>query len=259
MTLTIKPKKIAFALGVAICLLILAGILGSIARYQFGVTDSFIVNLFNLDSEKNVPTYFATFLLLSSALLLFIVGYARKKQAARDYWQWIGLGAVFIFLSMDEFIEIHEVIGTAIQNKYQPTGVFYFAWIIPYAVFAIGMAIAYLPFLFRLPAKFIKLFILAGFLYVMGALGLEAVASYFNYETGERGVYFVFLTTLEESMEMFGLLLFIYALLHYMDVILGRLSLVISDVQAEAFTTTEDHPRHNHPKAQQTTGSQMLR
>lgn len=258
MTLTIKPKKIAFVLGVAICLLILAGILGSIARYQFGVTDSYIVNLFNLDNEKNVPTYFATFLLLTCAVLLFIIGYARKKQAVRDYWQWMGLGAVFIFLSMDEFIEIHEVIGTAIQNRYQPTGVFYFAWIIPYAVLAVGMALAYLPFLFRLPATFKKLFILAGFLYVMGALGLEAVASYFNYEIGERGLYFVFLTTIEESMEMFGLLLFIYALLHYMDVVLGRLTLVISTVQAEAFSA-DDGAGRNPSAAKTRSGSQLVK
>lgn len=256
MTLTIKPKKIALILGVAICLLIMAGILGSIARFQFGITDSLIVNLFNLDSEKNFPTYFSTVLLLVSGVLLFVIGYARKKQAARDYWQWIGLGAVFIFLSMDEFIEIHEEIGTIIQNKFQPTGVFYFAWIIPYAVFAIAMAIAYVPFLLRLPLTFKKLFIAAGFLYVMGALGMEAVASYFNYEIGERGLYFVVLSTIEESMEMFGLVLFIYALLHYMDVILGRLTLVVSAVQTEALSGND--PARRQPDVSKSVADKQL-
>lgn len=75
--------------------------------------------------------------------------------------------------------------------------------------------------------------ILAGFLYVGGALGMEAVASYLNYEIGERGLYFAVLTTIEESMEMFGLLVFLYALLYYSNSELGRMSL--------SFGNTLDH------------------
>ncbi len=263
MELVLKPKKAALAIGSVICLLILAGILGSIARYQFGITDSYVVNLFNLDSEKNIPTYFATIQLLVCAVLLTIIGFARKKQGAKHFWQWLGLAAVFLFLSMDEFIEIHEVIGTSVQNTLKTTGVFFFAWIIPYGLFVVGMLLAYVPFILRLPSAVKWLVIGAGFLYVTGALGMEAVASYFNYETGERGIYFVVLTTIEETLEMFGLLLFIYALLHYMDVFLGGTSLIISSGQKSANATHADDlalQNRQHTRTKSTAGThQMLR
>ncbi|MBW3546054.1 MAG: hypothetical protein KY428_10735, partial [Bacteroidetes bacterium] len=60
----------------------------------------------------------------------------------------------------------------------------------------------------------------------------------------------------EETMEMFGLLLFIYALLHYMDVMLGRLSLVISAVQAES--PSADNLASRNPSAAKTVSGTHL-
>lgn len=210
-------------LGFIICFLILGSIAGSIARYQYGVTSSYAMHLFNLDSEKNFPTFFSTLLLVGCSGVLAFIAYARKRQQRKDFWYWTGLSLGFLFLGADEFIEIHEPIGTAIHTSLNTTGVFYFAWIIPYSILALAIVAAYLPFVWKLPKTVKKLMILAGFLYVGGALGMEAVASYFNYQLGERGLYFAVLTTIEESLEMFGLLVFLYALLSYINVVLGGL------------------------------------
>lgn len=238
---TFNPSKVIIPLGVITLFLILASILGTILRYKFGITTSYFVSLFNLDSEKNIPTFFSTLLLLTCSILLGIIASTRKVQMKREFWHWAILAAGFLFLAADEFIEIHERIGTLVHNKFNTTGVFYFAWIIPYALLAIAVVIAFVPFVWRLPKSVKWMMILAGFLYVFGALGMEAVASYLNYESGERGLYFAVLTTIEETMEMAGLLVFIYALLHYINIELGGMALYVGNQKEDANLNKNDY------------------
>lgn len=49
----------------------------------------------------------------------------------------------------------------------------YFAWVIPYAVFAVVVAVAFVRFLGHLPSRTRLGFLVSGGLYVSGALGLE--------------------------------------------------------------------------------------
>ena len=60
------------------------------------------------------------------------------------------------------------------------------------------------------------LFILAGCIYVGGSLGMELVDGAWASRYGMDFFYFV-LTDLEELMEMVGLLIFIYALLKFLQ------------------------------------------
>lgn len=69
----------------------------------------------------------------------------------KDFWQWAGLSLGYAFLGIDEFVEIHERIGTFVQKTLNTTGVFYFAWIIPYAIIALAVIALYLPFVWKLP------------------------------------------------------------------------------------------------------------
>jgi hypothetical protein len=95
------------------------------------------------------------------------------------------------------------------------SGDHFFAWVIPYSLLVLLVGVAYLRFVFRLPPFVRDRVLLAGFVFVAGALGLEIVESYYYSQSGVKDLNFAILTTLEESMEMFGILLFIYALLHY--------------------------------------------
>ncbi|WP_224996776.1 hypothetical protein [Cesiribacter sp. SM1] len=237
MQITYSPKKITYCLGAIICLLVLANIAGMIGYYYFGHNTSYYtIEYFKLSSEKNFPTYFSSAQLLFCAILLAVIANIRKKQAAGDFWHWLGLSAILLFLSADESIMIHEVIAEKVRNTLNTTGVFYFAWIIPYSFLVLAVAVAYIPFLLKLPAAVKKTIVLAGSVFVAGALGLEAVESYYFTTTGKRGLVFDTLTTIEETMEMAGILIFLHALLCYIDQSLGGISIQISSQNSQPVT-----------------------
>ncbi len=67
-------------------------------------------NLFNLDEESSIGTWYSTILLFSCSICLFIL-YAKTRKKA-----WLGLSALFLYLSVDEFAGFHNIIG-GILNK----------------------------------------------------------------------------------------------------------------------------------------------
>ncbi|AHM61864.1 hypothetical protein D770_18060 [Flammeovirgaceae bacterium 311] len=224
MEITSKPNRIIFILGLIICFLILANITGMVARFSFGIEGSYIIELFNMDKENNIPTYFSSLLLLGCAATLGIIAYLEKQKNSKKHPYWIGLAIIFLLLSIDESVQIHERIGAWTRTALNTSGVFHFAWIIPYGLLVLGVGAAYLRFVWNLPARIKKLMILAGAIYVGGALGMEAVASYYFSQTLENSLTLVIFTIIEESMELSGLLLFLRCLLYYLDVELGGVS-----------------------------------
>ena len=79
------------------------------------------------------------------------------------------------------------------------------------------MGLAYLPFVWKLPARTKWLFILAGMIYLNGALGLEMVGGYLMKIYGKDSSQYVIETIAEESLEMLGILIFINALMGYLN------------------------------------------
>lgn len=232
MEIIIKPKRIVLVLGIIICLLI-AGNIVSILLYDFLQPEArssldIVLEYLNVRTENSFPTYFSTLQLFFSAAVLFLIAIIRKKQKASDYLHWIYLAAIFLFLSMDESIMIHEVIARKIKHHIALTGVFFYAWIIPYSLFVIAVLVAYIPFLRKLPPSTKKGMVLSGGIFVTGALGFEALESWYFTSTGITGLLYQSFTTIEEAMEMTGILLFIYTLLRYLELQLGRISIIFS-------------------------------
>ncbi|MBC7812252.1 MAG: hypothetical protein H7175_13940 [Burkholderiales bacterium] len=91
-----------------------------------------------------------------------------------------------------------------------------YPWIILGAVFVLLFVIAYGRFLLRLPARTRWLFILGGALFVAGAMGMELVDSYFAQRYGHDNAFSQLSGILEESLEMFGVIIFAYGVLDYL-------------------------------------------
>jgi hypothetical protein len=91
-----------------------------------------------------------------------------------------------------------------------------YAWVIPYFVIVAGLVLFLYNFLLRLPSKTRNLFILSGLIFVSGAIGLELLEGYYDSLLGTN-YYTVVLYTIEEAMEMVGVIIFIYALLNYLS------------------------------------------
>lgn len=128
------------------------------------------------------------------------------------------LGLVFLFLTLDEAVQIHE--QTMVVVHYLLPGLpstLASAWVIPYALLALAAGLYFLKFVLKLPSRTRNLFILAGGIFVLGALGLEVAESYFYDNYGAAHIFSLSVFTLQELLEMIGVTLFIYALLDYIS------------------------------------------
>jgi hypothetical protein len=218
MTIRFAPRRITVMLATIVSGLIVADLFGLVSRYVFGHGRLLgLVPLFDLDREANIPTYFAALLLLlCSALLLLIGGLkAERKDPLRRYWQ--ALGLIFLYLSVDEAATLHETFVTPLRTLFHTSGVLYFAWVIPYGIGGFILLVIFLRFLLHLPPTMRRLTILAGSVYVTGALGFELLAGYYVDRLGGRDVFYALLATGEESLEMIGLVIFGYALMTYLE------------------------------------------
>ena len=73
-----------------------------------------------------------------------------------------------------------------------------------------------LGFLRQLPQLARRRFVIAGCLYVGGALGIELVLGYWTDLHGTSNVVYAFIDLVEESMEMMGAAFFLYSLLDHL-------------------------------------------
>lgn len=101
--ISINRHAFAHALVTVIALLLGASLLGQISRYVFGHDSVYgLVQLFNVDAERNIPTFFTVLLAATGAMLLVVIGFAGKGRERNDSRYWFALAAGFIFLGYDE-------------------------------------------------------------------------------------------------------------------------------------------------------------
>jgi hypothetical protein len=112
---------------------------------------------------------------------------------------------------------LHERLTDPLKSMFGTSGIFFFAWIIPYGLAFIIFAVIYLRFLIKLPKKIMLLFILSGAIYISGAIGIEMIGGVQANLHGYHNALFSSLYTFEESLEMIGSMIFIYTLLSYME------------------------------------------
>ena len=96
-------------------------------------------------------------------------------------------------------------------------GIFYFSWVIPAGIIVTIMGLAYIPFLCHLPRRTALLFMASGAIFVGGALGTELLLSSWTEYAGRLSVTYGMIDLLQESMEFFGVSLFLYSLAEYLD------------------------------------------
>ncbi len=173
----------------------------AIIHYRVEELPWLLRQLFDLDEENNLPTWYSGFLLLVVSVFLWLCG--RRKRADADPWfgQWYALAVGFLLLSVDEVAGVHETINSITETS----------WAIPGGILALMIGLGFTPFLISLPRRTAGLFVLAGGIYLVGAVGIEI----FGTDAGDTLEYSM-ATLLEEGLEMLGVILFLHALLAYM-------------------------------------------
>lgn len=179
-----SPKSVTRVLTWAIFFLALGHIAAFIedyVRHAYSHLAKNIIKWFDFNLEDNVPTWFSVIILAFAAILLFIIYAHKKKNNIKGAHYWLVLGCIFVFLSCDESVQVHEEVARLLRPsvKNDMGGFLYWAWVIPYSLFALATAVYFFKFVMSLPKQVRNLFFLSGFIYVFGALILEFPEGYF--------------------------------------------------------------------------------
>lgn len=178
--------------------------------------DSVPVGRINLDTEVSIPTWFEAALLLFSGGLVVLIATARSRAGQGYVRHWAVAAGALAVMSVDEMLAIHEELIDPLRSLLDAGGLIYFAWVVPGAILVAVFAAAYLRFLTHLPRATRKLLLIAGGLYLGGALGMEAINGAYASAHGQKNLGYMLLTDLEEVLEMAGLLVLVYALLSFL-------------------------------------------
>lgn len=191
-------------------LLILASLgVQEMARVTGDVRLHGVYDLFHLNGELNIPTFYSALLLLFAALILAVIAVqkAKDKEPFVPHWAFLSFG--FLCMAADEVMSFHERLVIPVQQCFghRALGCFERAWVIPAIPFVLILGLYYLPFLLHLPGKTRLRFVAAASIYLGGAIGFEMLSGCLRIP---------YCNTMEESLEMAGSVCFIWASLKYM-------------------------------------------
>lgn len=197
--------------------------------YTLNQTLMLISEYVDLDIEKNIPSFYSAFAIFLCSLLFFCITLLEKKQKGRR-WYWLGLAAVFLFLAFDEALALHEELGDYTEEYIKATGILqaggllYFPWIIPYSILTTLLGLLYFRFIVRLPRRTSLFLICSAVIFLTGAgffdmLGGKEAELHGYYSTTYTALY-----TIEEFLEMSGIVLLMYTLLDYIEQQYGHLN-----------------------------------
>jgi len=226
---SVSPGRVARFLVFVVLSLTALSLLGQVAVHRlpdFLLRDP-LAAAFNVDAEGNIPSLYSALAILSCACLLWVIGRVEREASGRLSRQWKLMSIIFLGLACDEFLGFHE----GLNDNADLSGITPFSWI----AFGMGFAFIFAFIFFRtvvqLPSPIRRLVLLAGLIYLSGAIGMETLTGHFvlsgaiGMETlngafvpvgGHEGMRYVLCAATEEFLEMIGIVVFIYALLTYL-------------------------------------------
>ncbi len=223
----ISPKLLIRTLVIVVTALVLVHVVLQTYHYKVHPVHWVLKDLFDLDGEDNVPSWYSGTALFMASAFLYVI--AVDKQKARDAFtrHWYGLAAGFLFLSLDEVASIHEGLNSLVDDLSPGTD---FPWTIPGGV-AVAIVIAiYFKFFLRLREPTRRQFLISGAAYIAGAVGMEVVAHHWlrsaEPHTTDTLTYNL-MSAVEESLEMYSIVYFIHSLLSYMWMQKGSVPVVV--------------------------------
>jgi hypothetical protein len=180
-----------------------------------------LVGLFDMDSEISLATWYSTVVLLFiPAVLLFYVGWQKRRSQQKPSWPWFVLSGLFLFMSIDDAAMIHEKFSTlnrlsGLQDVLSGvnSSLLAWSWWVIYLPIVAILAIILLRWYFSLPKRTMLLIAVAVCLAVAGQVGMEMISSFVSNDSGEyigpiwRG--------LQKFVGRLGLSLFLFAIVDY--------------------------------------------
>jgi len=185
------------------------------ASYQQTQWISEFSRLFDLNDENNVPTWFSSFLWSTAAYCCYRLRKVDQGASGRfrnsGYWLW--LGVVCLLLSLDEVAQVHESVGSVAGHMGMHLPIY--SWLPFGMAFVAVVAVGFSRFLWSLPRDIALAMIVAGAIFVTGAVGFETLGALVDdhvLSTFPMGLSWHKEIAIEEFLEMLGVIVFIAAL-----------------------------------------------
>jgi hypothetical protein len=227
--LAVLPRRVAHMLAIFTALLV-------IIHLAFSVNDSYIEwafrgsgflhMIFDLEGEMTLPRWYASSLLLLCSFTLTGVAAFKSQTGDRYRYHWAGLAVIFLGMSIEESVDTHGAVSREMTTIFDTGIVLTHPWVVPAAALTFIVGMLYIRFLRDLESRFRRLFVLAGGLYIGGALGLEFIEAAYDSVFGDDFVY-ILMVTIEEALEMAGAIVLLYAALTYLGALARRIHLDI--------------------------------
>lgn len=234
--ISIDPSRVARRLGLVAAFLVAVNF--GMQAFRLIAQRDHVTGLamLTLDGENNVPALFSTALLGLAALLLMLVAVLARRERSAEASKWVILSAGFALMTLDEALALHEHLIEPMRGLLggEQLGIFFFAWVIPAIVLVGALAVFFLPFVFRLPRATAIAFMAAGAIYLGGALGVELIEGWWREGHGHRNLMYHGLVSVEEGMEMVGVIVFIRALLAFLGARFGEVQFDLRGTEAVA-------------------------
>jgi len=167
------------------------------------------LDLFDVDTEANVPTWLSSALLLTSAFAAWLM--AARVPASKQRRGFVVIGVLLAIVSADEFIAFHERCAAVLLKELDARGITrLWVWALG-AVLVAGLAAMLIPFFRALESRQLRSgLLISAVVYVVGALGFEVLGQHYAATHGWSDPIYVTLCAIEELLEMCGPLLFLY-------------------------------------------------
>lgn len=224
--LTLTPNGITkFLLKIIACLL-LANLISVYLKWELGYVTGFgFVPLFDFDQEYNIPTFYSALAILFCAALLWYIGVDKKETTREGGRYWKILSVLFVGLSLDELAGIHNQFGhltlflfskvPSIVNEEIITRSRF--WILVLIPLLLLVALFFVRFYKKLPQQTKFYIFLAGTVFLAGAVVLEYMGALYIITSEKVDIVYGLLYTLEELLEMLGIVLLIRTLVAYIS------------------------------------------
>lgn len=232
-----RMVRVLFAiLGVLVLLHLLVAFCHLVLHLRMGA----LTQLVDMDLESNLPTYYNSLLFFFGAALFYLHG---RSAAHTDRRGWYLMAAIFLFLGFDEGSQIHEKFGSftvrLLNQSNLDQGTLAWlrnGWIIPYAFVVVALVFTLGRWFLRIEPRFRRGLLISGAVYITGAIGFEMAGSKVGWTLTPQDpsrfpwmpceLYndptscwlfmepaYVVMCTLEETLEMTGLILCIHYLI----------------------------------------------
>lgn len=225
--LFVDPAKVAMFLAGIALLLVIAGVSGQLLTYI--IIPGFVsehqqvqglIRLFDLNEENNAPTLYSFSLLFISFMLLFMITVLERRQQAPNLMKWAILTFCILFMMADEAFSFHEKLIHPMRKLLNRDfyGIFFYTWVIP-GIAALFLFVLFFYRFFRgFEKKVRRTILIAGILYFGGAIGMELAGGLYEDIYGDANLPYNLIATVEESLEMAGIIFFVKGLLEYVYV-----------------------------------------